>query len=50
MVFAVIDTNVIVSALLAQNRNDSAPFSILNAVFRGTLIPIVSNAIIEENQ
>lgn len=50
MVFAVIDTNVIVSALLAQNRNDSAPFSILNAVFRGTLIPIVSNDILEEYQ
>lgn len=50
MVFAVIDTNVIVSALLAQNRNDSAPFSILNAVFRGALIPIVSNAILEEYQ
>ena len=48
MVFAVIDTNVIVSALLAQNRNDSAPFSILNAVYRGVIIPIVSNAILEE--
>lgn len=50
MVFAVIDTNVIVSALLAQNRNDSAPFAILNAVFRGAIIPIVSNAILEEYQ
>lgn len=50
MVFAVIDTNVIVSALLAQNRNDSAPFSVLNAVFRGVIVPIASNAIIEEYQ
>ena len=50
MVFAVIDTNVIVSALLAQNRSDSAPFSILNAVFRGVIIPVVSNAILKEYQ
>lgn len=50
MVFAVIDTNVIVSALLAQNRNDSAPFPILNAVFRGVIVPVVSNAILKEYQ
>ena len=50
MVFAVIDTNVIVSALLAQNRSDSTPFSILNAVFRGVIIPVVSNAILKEYQ
>lgn len=50
MIFAVIDTNVIVSALLAQNRNDSAPFSILSAVFRGVIIPVISNAILKEYQ
>ena len=50
MIFAVIDTNVIVSALLAQNTNDSAPFSILSAVFRGVIIPVISNAILKEYQ
>jgi putative PIN family toxin of toxin-antitoxin system len=48
MIYAVIDTNVIVSALLAQNRSVSAPFTVLKAVFQGIITPVLSDAILKE--
>lgn len=48
MNYVVIDTNVIVSALLAENRNKSVPFSILQAVFEGKITPVLSEPIMAE--
>lgn len=48
MIYAVIDTNVIVSALLAQDRDTSAPFAVLKAVFQGIITPVLSDAILKE--
>lgn len=48
MVYAVIETNVIVSALLAENRNSFAPFTVLKAVFQGVLTPVLSEEILQE--
>ena len=50
MNYVIIDTNVIVSALLAQNRHTSVPFAILEAVFLGKITPVVSQAIMDEYQ
>ena len=43
--YAVIDTNVIVSAMLKRN---SVPWIIVNKLFDGTIIPLANNEIIEE--
>lgn len=43
--FAVIDTNVLVSAMLKWN---SAPGTVLSLVFDGTIIPVFNNIILEE--
>lgn len=43
--YAVIDTNVIVSAMLKKN---SVPWIIVNKLFDGTIIPLANNEIIEE--
>ena len=43
--YAVIDTNVLVSAML---KADSIPRQILNAVFNNELIPLLCNEIIDE--
>ena len=48
MQFVVIDTNVIVSALLAQDHKRSVPFAILEAVFLGKITPVLSKAIMAE--
>ena len=45
--YAVIDTNVLVSALLAK-RADSAPVVIVDKIFEGAVIPVFSNEILEE--
>ncbi len=43
--YAVIDTNVIVSAMLKRN---SVPWIIVNKLFDETIIPLANNEIIEE--
>ena len=45
--YAVIDTNVIVAALLTKNR-DSATLRVVNAVLDGTIIPLYHQEILEE--
>lgn len=46
-IHAVIDTNVLVSALFAK-RVDSAPVVIVEKVFCGTVVPVFSKEILEE--
>ena len=48
MNYVVIDTNAIVSALLATNRKISVPFSVLEAVFQGKITPVITQAIMDE--
>jgi putative PIN family toxin of toxin-antitoxin system len=48
MRYVVIDTNVIVSALLAQDHQKSAPFAVLEAVFLGKITPVLSKEIMAE--
>jgi len=45
--YAVIDTNVLVSALLSKNENAST-VRILDELFRGTIIPVYSDEIMRE--
>ena len=45
--YAVIDTNVLVSALLAK-RADSSPVVVVEKLFDGTVIPVFSKSILEE--
>lgn len=45
--YAVIDTNVLVSALLS-NKEDTATVQVLKKVISGEIIPAYSNAIIKE--
>ena len=45
--YAVIDTNVLVSALLSNN-DDSATVQVLGKVLSGEIIPVYSNAITDE--
>lgn len=45
--YAVIDTNVLVSALISS-KNDTATVQILNKTIRGEIIPVYSNTIIKE--
>ena len=45
--YAVIDTNVLVSALFAKHA-DSAPVVIVEKIFDGAIIPVFSNEILEE--
>ena len=44
-IYAVIDTNVIVSAMLKRN---SVPWIIVNKLFDGTIIPLTNSEIIKE--
>ena len=46
-VYAVIDTNVIVSALLARNPQ-SATVKVLEAFWQGKIVPLVNDEIIDE--
>lgn len=48
MKYVVIDTNVIVSALLARDRMTSVPFRVFRAVFEGKITPVLTKAIISE--
>ena len=48
MRYVVIDTNVIISALLAQDRQRSVPFAILESVFLGKITPVLSKEIMAE--
>ncbi|MDE6405751.1 MAG: putative toxin-antitoxin system toxin component, PIN family [Lachnospiraceae bacterium] len=45
--YAVIDTNVLVSALLSS-KEDSATVQVLGKVFQGAIIPVYSNVIAKE--
>jgi len=47
MIYAVIDTNVIVSAMMAK-RPDSATVKVLNAVRDGYLKPVLASGIVAE--
>ena len=46
-VYAVLDTNVLVSSLLTKNR-DSATSLVLDAVFTGNMIPLYNEEILTE--
>lgn len=46
-VYAVIDTNILVSALWTKNP-ESPPLKIINSVFDGTIVPIVHKKILRE--
>ena len=46
-IYAVIDTNVIVSALLSRN-NDSATVKVLDYLYDRVIVPVYNNEIIEE--
>ena len=45
--YAVIDTNVLVSALLSS-KDDSATVQVLGRVLSGEIIPVYSNLIVKE--
>ena len=45
--YAVIDTNVLVSALLS-NHDDAATVQVIDRLFDGDVIPVYSNAVIAE--
>ena len=47
MIYAVSDTNVIVSSLLTRNH-DSATARVMNAVYEGKVIPLVCDEILGE--
>ena len=46
-IFAVIDTNVLVSALISK-KEDSPPLQIIKETFHGRIIPIYNDEIIDE--
>ena len=48
MVYAVVDTNVLVSAALAKNRGESIPLKIFLGITQKKYIPIIDSNIIEE--
>ena len=48
MVYAVVDTNVLVSAALAKNRGESIPLKIFLGIAQKKYIPIIDSNIIEE--
>ena len=47
MIYAVIDTNVLVSALLTQN-DESATVKVLDAIFQGKIVPLLNEEIVAE--
>ena len=47
MIYAVIDTNILVAALLSKH-DDSATVQVIEHIFNGTITPIHSNQIIDE--
>lgn len=48
MYYAVIDTNVLVSALLSSNFYKSAPGKIVSHIMTGEIIPVYNEEILEE--
>lgn len=48
MIYAVIDTNVVVSAVLSRLRSDANTAKVLEYVFSGKIIPVYNEEIIEE--
>ena len=48
MYYAVIDTNVLVSALIAPDRTGSAPVKIVEFLYQGRLVPIYNEEILAE--
>ena len=48
MYYAVIDTNVLVSALLSADFNKSAPGKVVGHMLEGEIIPIYSEEILAE--
>lgn len=48
MNYVIIDTNVIVSALLTIDRRESITLTIIKAVFTGNITPVLSSDIMEE--
>ncbi len=48
-VYAVIDTNVLVSALIAKD-NDSYPLKVLSYAYSGKIVPLFNDEILEEYQ
>lgn len=48
-VYAVIDTNVLVSALIAKD-NDSYPLKVLGYAYSGKIVPLFNDEILEEYQ
>ena len=46
--YAVIDTNVLVSALLSRSNNMSAPAKIVEYLYQGQLVPVYNTEILEE--
>ena len=46
-VFAVIDTNVIISALITK-KSDSYPLKVLAHIYSGTIIPVFNSDILKE--
>ena len=47
MIYAVIDTNVVVSALITKHR-DSSTVKVLKAVLEGKVVPVLNNDILKE--
>lgn len=47
MIYAVIDTNVFVSALFSKNIN-AATVKVLDAIFQGEIVPLYNDEIIAE--
>jgi putative PIN family toxin of toxin-antitoxin system len=47
LIYAVIDTNILISALLAKHEN-SPPVQILKKIFSGEIIPLYSKEILDE--
>ena len=47
MIYAVIDTNVVVSALITKHR-DSSTVKVLKAVLEGKAVPVLNNDILKE--
>ncbi|MBO7500630.1 MAG: PIN domain-containing protein [Fibrobacterales bacterium] len=48
MIYAVLDTNVIVSAVIARNQDVSVPYGIFECVANGKIIPLVDENVLNE--
>ena len=48
MYYAVIDTNVLVSALISRKKNITAPVKIVEYIFDEVIIPVFNEEILEE--